>query len=105
MTSRVWVTLALLWHVPAIAPVSAQTPAQMLEIRVYTLKPGIRDAFHSRFLTESLPLLRTSGVEVVAFGPSLHDADSYYLMRAFPSVEARDQAEAAFYGSRAWLDG
>lgn len=37
-------------------------------------------------------------VDVVAYGPSLHDADSYYLMRAYPSVEPRQRSEDAFYG-------
>jgi ketosteroid isomerase-like protein len=105
MTSRAWVMLALLWPGTAPAAALAQTPPPVLEIRAYTLKPGVRDGFHSRFLAEALPLLRTAGVDVVAFGPSLHDADSYYLLRAFPSVEAREQAEDAFYGSRAWVDG
>ena len=31
-------------------------------------------------------MLRRWKVDVVAYGPSLHDSDSYYLMRAFPSV-------------------
>lgn len=77
----------------------------VLELRVYTLKPGTRDAFHARFIRDSLPLLRRARVDVVAFGPSLHDADSYYLMRAFASLEERDRSEATFYESREWRDG
>ena len=44
-------------------------------------------------------------VDVVGYGPSMHDADSYYLMRAYPSVEARQQSEDAFYGSDEWKKG
>ncbi len=44
-------------------------------------------------------------VDVVAYGPSLHDKDSYYLMRAFPSVEDRQKSEDAFYGSDEWKQG
>jgi ketosteroid isomerase-like protein len=84
----------------------AQAPgAAVLEVRIYTLKPGVREAFHARFVRESLPLLQRAGVDVVAFGPSLHDRDSYYLMRAFRSVEERERAEARFYGSREWREG
>ena len=86
----------------AAAPALAQP---VLEVRVYTLKPGLRDAFHARFIQEALPLLQRAGIDVVAFGPSLHDSDSYYLMRAFESLEARDRTEASFYGSREWVEG
>lgn len=48
----------------------------VLEVRAYTLKPRARDAFHARFIRESLPPLRRARVDVVAFGLSLHDADS-----------------------------
>ena len=44
-------------------------------------------------------------VDVVAYGPSAHDADSWFLMRAFPSVEARQKSEDAFYGSEEWRTG
>jgi ketosteroid isomerase-like protein len=88
--------------VMAAAPTLAQP---VVEIRVYTLKPGIRDAFHTRFVQEALPLLQRANIDVVAFGPSLHDSDSYYLIRAFESLEVRDRTEALFYGSREWLEG
>ena len=32
-------------------------------------------------------MLRHRGIDVVAFGPSLHDEDAYYLMRAYASLE------------------
>jgi ketosteroid isomerase-like protein len=89
------------------ASVSAQSPPPLatLEVRVYTLKPGVRDQFHSGFIRDSLPLLRRAGIDVVAFGPSLHDRDSYFLMRLFPGVAERERVEEQFYGSREWLEG
>jgi ketosteroid isomerase-like protein len=77
----------------------------LLEIRSYNLKPGSRDAFHQLVVRESLPMLARHKMEVVAYGPSRHDQDSYYLMRAFASIEARQRAEDAFYGSAEWLKG
>jgi ketosteroid isomerase-like protein len=74
-------------------------------MRVYTLKPGTRDRFHERFVRESLPMLARWKVEVVGYGPSLHDADAWFLIRGFPSVAARQQSEDAFYGSQEWLTG
>jgi len=78
---------------------------RVLEIRSYRLKPGGRVAFHERFVWESLPLLRQRGIDVVAYGPSLHDSDSYYLMRAFATVAERERTEEAFYASPEWREG
>jgi len=76
-----------------------------LEIRSYTLKAGTRDAFHTLFVQKSLPMLERWQVDVVAYGASLHDEDSYYLMRAYASLEDRQQSQAAFYGSAEWREG
>jgi ketosteroid isomerase-like protein len=78
---------------------------RVLEIRSYTLKRGTRDAFHSRFVDEVLPLLQRWKVDVVAYGPSLHDRDSYFLMRGFANLTDRERSEEAFYGSREWRNG
>lgn len=82
------------------APVS-----EVLEIRSYNLKPGTRDRFHALVERDALPMLRRWKIDVVAYGPSLHDADSYYLMRAFPSVGERQSVEDAFYASDEWRQG
>ncbi len=50
-------------------------------------------------------MLKRWRVDVVAYGPSLHDRDSYYLMRAFPGVAERERSEDAFYGSDEWRGG
>lgn len=50
-------------------------------------------------------MLRRWHIDVVAFGPSLHDAESYFLIRAFPSLENRQEREDAFYGSDEWKRG
>ena len=76
-----------------------------VEIRSYNLKPGTRDRFRELAITEALPMLRRWKIDVVAHGPSLHDKDSYFLMRAFDSVEQRQKAEDAFYGSDEWIKG
>ena len=78
---------------------------RVVEIRSYNLKPGTRDRFHQLFLKEALPMLKRWKVDVVGHGPSLHDADSYFLMRAFDGVEQRQKSEDAFYGSEEWIKG
>jgi ketosteroid isomerase-like protein len=82
-----------------------QVPSsRVVEIRSYNLKPGTRDRFHQR-VEQMLPMLRRWKVDVVAYGPSLHDSDSYYLMRAYSSLEERQRSEDAFYGSDEWKNG
>ena len=75
-----------------------------VEIRSYNLKPGTRDRFHQLFLKEALPMLNRWKVDVIAYGPSLHDKDSYFLMRAFEASTSgrsrRMRSTAARNGSR-----
>jgi NIPSNAP. len=76
-----------------------------LEIRSYTLTPGTRDEFHRLFMEEAMPLLKRWHVDVVAYGPSLHADNSYYLMRRYDSLAHREESENAFYGSDEWRQG
>lgn len=104
LSLRIAVTTIL--SVVSAAAVTAQGDrAPILELRVYTLKPGVRDAFHAQFVRDSLPMLQRARIDVVAFGPSLHDRDSYYLLRTFGSIEQRDRAEVSFYDSPEWREG
>ena len=78
---------------------------QYIEIRSYTLKPCTREEFHRLFLEEAFPMLQRWNVDVVAYGPSLHDQDSYFLMRRYESLARREESEDAFYGSDEWKQG
>jgi ketosteroid isomerase-like protein len=86
-------------------PEAQASSGRLLEIRSYNLTPGARERFHNLFVRESLPLLRRWNVDVIAYGRSLHDTDSYFLMRAFSSIDERDRIEQAFYDSAEWRDG
>lgn len=74
----------------------------LIELRVYTLKPGTRAAFQQRFEQQVLPMLERFGIEVVRAGPSLHDELSFHLVRRFPSLAEREAQLARFYGSDEW---
>jgi len=78
---------------------------RLVEIRSYKLKPASGARFHELVTNQSMPLLRERGMEVVAFGPSLHDPDAYFLMRAYDSLEHLRSAQEAFYSSDAWRKG
>ncbi|HZE59320.1 MAG TPA: hypothetical protein VE085_02070 [Burkholderiales bacterium] len=46
-----------------------------------------------------------SYMEVVAFGPSSHEPDAYFLIRAYAGLADRNAQQEAFYGSDAWKNG
>jgi NIPSNAP len=95
--------------VPAGAIGTAQegqvAEARILEIRSYNLKPGMHERFRQLFESQASPMLERAGIDVVAFGPSLHEENSWFLMRSFPSIGDRRAREEAFYGSREWREG
>ncbi len=78
---------------------------RVVEIRSYALKPGTRIAFDRLMAEQALPMLRRWNVDVVAYGPSLHDEDSYFLIRAYADLAQRQSSQDAFYGSDEWREG
>jgi len=42
---------------------------------------------------------------VVAHGPSLHDENTYYVIRCYDSLTQREQMEDAYYASDDWQQG
>jgi ketosteroid isomerase-like protein len=97
--------IAVLAWSPLMAQGEKNDTRRVVEIRSYNLKPGTRERFQQLFLREALPMLQRWKIDVVAFGPSLHDGDSFYLMRAYSSVADRQRSEDAFYGSDEWKKG
>lgn len=79
---------------------SADTP--VLDLRTYQLVPDGGEDFDRIFRERALPMLERFGIEVVGYGPSLDDADLYFLMRVFPSAARRNEQLDAFYGSDEW---
>jgi hypothetical protein len=75
----------------------------IIELRVYTLKPGTREAFRRRFDEEVGPMLQRFGITVIAALPSLHDDRSFTLIRAFLSLAEREAQLVRFYDSEEWL--
>lgn len=95
----------LLLASPLLARAEQAPASRVVEIRSYNLKPGTRDQFQRLFEQEALPMLRRWKVDVVAYGPSQHDKDSWFLMRGFPGIAERQKSEDAFYGSEEWIKG
>ncbi|MES2245756.1 MAG: NIPSNAP family protein [Pseudomonadota bacterium] len=78
---------------------------RLLEIRTYRLKPGTLDDFHRAMHERAVPMLRSKGMDVVGYGRSDHEEESYHLVRAYASREALEAEQAAFYGSTEWREG
>ena len=53
----------------------------------------------------SVPLHTRNRIYVVAYWNSLHDADSYYLIRAFESEQQMKCILDDFYASAGWRSG
>jgi hypothetical protein len=76
-----------------------------IEIRTLTLKPNSREEFHRFYIEEALSRLQRWKFDVVAHSPSLHDENTYYVIRSYESLAQRDQMEDAYYASDDWRKG
>jgi hypothetical protein len=85
--------------------VNAQHSDNVLEIRTYNLKPGTREKFHVLVRDETLPLLKQYKIEVVSYGISPHDENTYYLIRKYKNVDDMNAQEERFYSSPVWKNG
>ena len=87
------------------ARMNTYAPDKVIEILAIDVKPGKRDQFHKIYESEALPLLRKWKFDVVAYGPSVHDANSYHVIRSFESLDERHKSEEAYYNSDDWRKG
>ena len=78
---------------------------RLIEVRSYKLKPGTAAAFHATAVSSAVPLLREWSTDIVAFGPSAHEPDTYFLIRAYKDLADLKAKQDAFYGSDAWKKG
>jgi NIPSNAP len=78
---------------------------RLVEIRSYQLKPGTTAEFHAAVQSAALPMLRDWGADVVAYGPSPHAPDTYFLIRAYVDLDDMNRRQVAFYGSEEWRNG
>jgi len=77
----------------------------LIEMRCYRLHAGKAQTFEKLMQEQSLPLLRSSGCEVVYAGASLDKPEHYVLIRAYQDLADREQSQQAFYSSAAWREG
>jgi len=81
----------------------ADEKSWLLEMRLFTLRPGTRAEFDRISREGTIPLMRQMGITVIAHGPSLNNEDGYFLLRVFPSEEDRVERSLAFYENPEWV--
>ena len=78
---------------------------RLLEIRTYRLRPGTLAAFDSSMRNLAVPMLRREGMDVVAYGSSTHEEETYFLVRSYKDRAALESEQGRFYGSAEWNEG
>ena len=79
--------------------------SRIIEIISYQLKPGTSDAFHQAVKEIAMPLHQNAGIDVLAYGHSLHGEDAYFLIRAFDDLAQIETSLNNFYNSDEWVNG
>jgi len=78
---------------------------RLIEVRTYRLKPGTATDFHEAMHKLAVPMIKSAGMDVVAYGRSDHEEETYFLIRAYENREALEIEQAAFYDSVQWKEG
>lgn len=75
----------------------------IIEIRTYIIKENKRETFHKLIKENSIPMLKRWKVDVLDYGKSLHDENSYFLIRKYKNLKEREESQSAFYSSEEWI--
>lgn len=74
----------------------------IIEMRTYKIKPGKLTEFLEIFESKSIPAHKEIGMKILGPFLSIEDADTFFFMRAFPTLESRDPMKAKFYEGEPW---
>lgn len=77
----------------------------VLEILTIKIKRGLRELFREVYIRESLPLQKKWKLKVLFHGRSLHDNDTYVVIRLFESLTDHELRTGDFYASDDWRTG
>ncbi len=87
--------------IPLPAPHGASNG--VLEIRIYRIRQGKRDAFAEFFSTKTIAPQEAVGMQVLGQFKDLENDDCFVWLRGFPDLQTRDLRKAAFYDGELWL--
>jgi NIPSNAP len=74
----------------------------IVEMRTYRTKPGMRDEFLRIFRSKSVPAHVEIGMKILGPFLSVEDPDTFFFMRGFPNLPAREPMKAKFYEGELW---
>ncbi len=75
---------------------------QVIELRTYQTKPGKRAEFLEMFRSTSVPAHREIGMKILGPFLSIEHPDTFFFMRGFPNLAAREPMKAKFYEGELW---
>ena len=78
---------------------------EIIEIRTYQLKENSGALFHKIVSEQSIPMLKNWNSTVIAYGNSLENSDTYFLIRHYKNVQERLISQNNFYESDEWKLG
>jgi hypothetical protein len=81
---------------------SARTCCPVLELRQYTLRPGMRDVLIELFEREFVESQEALGITLVGQFCDLDNPDRFVWLRGFADMTTRAQALEGFYGGPVW---
>ncbi len=76
----------------------------LLELRIYTAKPGRREDFVRWFHARSIPAMEAAGMRILGERPE-PGSDRFVWLRAFADEAERERQYEAFFLGEAWLGG
>ena len=74
----------------------------IIEMRTYKTKPGCRPQFLRIFRSKSIPAHEEIGMKILGPFLSVEDPDTFFFMRGFPDLSAREPMKAKFYEGELW---
>ena len=74
----------------------------IIEMRTYKLKPGVRARFLEIFRSKSMPKHAELGMKILGPFLSVEEPDTFFFMRGFPDLAAREPMKARFYEGDLW---
>jgi NIPSNAP len=74
----------------------------IIEMRTYKPKPGVRARFLEIFRSKSMPKHAELGMKILGPFLSVEEPDTFFFMRGFPDLAAREPMKALFYEGDLW---
>jgi len=81
---------------------SARTYCPVVELRQYTLKPGMRDVLIDLFEQEFIETQEATGIIVIGQFRDMDNPDRFVWLRGFADMPTRARALQEFYGGPVW---